>query len=163
MEDIEHLLRAGEDQWSLRLRIERSDFTPNMEMGMQGLSAGQLAEQRARRILLNEYPEPDPNDWNNALEEVLRRGLQTILQPKASPFPPLYERYAKDPMMFLETAWITAVMTLKISGAVAEVTTLSLTLDGPNLGVKFTGKRRKQYANQPATTITFTGMCKLAR
>ena len=160
VEDIQHLLRAGKDQWSLRLRIERSDFTPGIEMGMQGLSADQLAEQRARRILLNEYPAPDRNDWNNALEEVLRRGMQTTLQPNSSPFPPLY---AQDPTMFLEVAWITAVMTLKASGAVAEVTALNLSLDGLNLGVKFTGKRSKQYTNQPATTITVTGDSTLAR
>jgi hypothetical protein len=65
--------------------------------------------------------------------------------------------------MFLEVAWITAVMTLKASGAVAEVTALNLSLDGLNLGVKFTGKRRKQYTNQPATTITVTGDSTLAR
>jgi hypothetical protein len=54
-------------------------------------------------------------------------------------------------------------MTLKASGAVAEVTALNLSLDGLNLGVKFTGKRRKQYTNQPATTITVTGDSTLAR
>ncbi len=60
-------------------------------------------------------------------------------------------------MVLLETAWITAVMTLKTSGTVAEVTALRLTIDGPNLGVVFVGKRRKQYMNQPASTITING------
>ena len=64
-------------------------------------------------------------------------------------------------MIFLETAWITAAMTLKMSGAVAEVTTLSLALDGLTLSVTFTGKRRKQYTNQPASTITVAGNCLL--
>jgi len=124
-------------------------------------SADQLAEQRARRILLNEFPAPIRNDWNNAFEETLRRGMQTVLQPKGSPFPQLFDRYANDPMIFLETAWITAAMTLKMSGAVAEVTTLSLALDGLTLSVTFTGKRRKQYTNQPASTITVAGNCLL--
>jgi hypothetical protein len=33
--------------------------------------------------------------------------METVLQPTASPFPALFQRYANDPKLFLEIAWIT--------------------------------------------------------
>jgi hypothetical protein len=159
LENVRHLLKDGNDQWRLQLRIERTDFSA-MEIGTPERTADQFAEERARRILLNEYPAPDPNDWNKSFEEVLRRGMQTVMQPTTSPFPAIYEHFSNDPRRFLEIAWITAAMTLKTSGTVAELTTLQLTLDAPNLAVTFSGKRHKQYANHPASTITVQGTCK---
>ena len=117
---------------------------------------------RARRVLLNENPSRNTNDWNRAAVEVLLRGLQTPMQTTASPFPTLYERFGNHPTIFLEVAWITAAMTLKTAGIVAEVTTLDLALDGQQLRVNFTGRRHKQYANHPATIITVNGSCPLA-
>jgi hypothetical protein len=160
--EVQHEFTAGADQWTIHLRIERFDFTPSMEMGMNNLSADQIAEQRARRILLNENPSRDTNDWNEAAVEALMRGLQTPLQAKASPFPALYILFGSDPVRFLETAWITAAMTLKAAGVVAEVTTLDLALEGTQLRIKFTGKRHKQYSNQPPTTINVNGYCALS-
>ena len=129
---------------------------------MNNMSADQIAEQRARRVLLNENPSRDTKDWNRAAEEVLLRGLQTPVQTTASPFPAVYAQFGKNPTMFLETAWITATMTLKTAGIVAEVTSLNLALDGQQLRVNFSGKRHKQYANHPATIITVKGNCPLA-
>jgi TIR domain len=160
--EVQHEFADGRDQWVIHLRIEQADFTPGMEMGMNNLSADQIAEQRARRILLNENPSRDTNDWNQAAVEVLLRGMQTPLQAKASPFPALYGRFGSDQRMFLEVAWITAVMTLKTTAVIAEATTLDLALEGNRLRVKFTGKRYKQYTNQPATVITVNGHCALS-
>jgi len=159
--EVQHEFSAGRDQWVLRLRIDQQDFTPGMEMGMNNMSADQIAAQRARRVLLNENPSRDTKDWNRAAEEVLLRGLQTPVQTTASPFPALYAQFSKNPTMFLETAWITAAMTLKTAGIVAEVTTLDLALEGQQLRVTFAGKRHKQYANHPAAVISVNGSCPL--
>ena len=159
--DVQHEFAAGKDQWVLQLRVDQQDFTPGVEMGMNNMSADEIAEQRARRVLLNENPARDTNDWNRATTEVLLRGLQTPVQTIASPFPALFERFRNNPTLFLETAWISAAMTLKTAGIVAEVTTLDLALEGQQVRVTFKGRRHKQYANHPATIITVNGHCPL--
>jgi hypothetical protein len=44
---------------------------------------------------------------------------------------------------------------LKVTGVVAEVTTLELVVDGVRLLVSLARKRRKQYTNRPATGAHF--------
>ena len=44
LEDVNHIHKSGMDMWSVRFRIEESDFSPTMEMGFQGLSADEIAE-----------------------------------------------------------------------------------------------------------------------
>jgi hypothetical protein len=73
--------------------------------------------------------------------------MQTALQATASPFPGLYRQYGTRPTRFLEIAWIIAEVTLKSTGVVIEVAALELTLDGPQLRVTFSGRRRKQFTN----------------
>jgi len=166
--EVQHVLKAGLDQWHIQFRIEEHDFTPSMEVSMQGLSADDIAEQRARRILLNEHPYTETKGhgagfYNDAMKEVLLRGVNTPMQPTGSPFPDLHEQYGREPTKFLEIAWITAALLLKMSGVVAEVTSLSLATDGAQLLVTFNGKRRKQYTNKPASTIKVNGTCPLTK
>jgi hypothetical protein len=168
VEDVLHVLKGGQDRWEVRLRIEESDFTPTMEMGMQGLTADDLAERRARRILLDEYRYVEGKGrsagiLNEAAMEVFVRGVNAPFQPKASPLPPLYERYGREPMKFLEIAWIVSVLLLKTTGVVVEITTLKLALNGERLDVTFAGKRRKQYTNRPAASLAFSGVCNLTK
>jgi hypothetical protein len=106
-----------------------------MEMGMQGLSADDIAEQRARRILLNEHPYTESKSrgagfYNDTFKEVLLRGVNAASQPTGSPFPGLHEQYGRQPTKFLEIAWITAVLLLETSGVVAEATGLTVTIEG---------------------------------
>ncbi len=167
--EVEHTMKNGLDQWRVRLRLEASDFSPAMEPGFGELSADDLAEERARRILLNERPPAKENipgeslvsRFNRVTREVLVKGVNTVLQPKDSPFPPLFERYGGEPMKFLDVAWILAVLMLKASGVVVEVTSLQLTVNGSNLAVSFVGKRRRQYVDMPAKQMVVQGTCVL--
>lgn len=159
--EVRNEFTAGNDQWTLQLRIEESDFTPTMEMSAGGLSADQIAAQRARRILLNENPSRNTTDPNQIVQEIMLRGFQTPQQVQASPFPALYQQFSKDEKKFLESAWITGAMTLKTTGVIAEITTLALALVGTKLHVEFTGKRRRVYTNQDPATITISGHCTL--
>jgi hypothetical protein len=163
VEDVEHRLNNGKDQWHLQLRIEETDFTPSMEFGYNNLTADQLATQRARRILLDEKlpARGNKNVWDDAMDEVFARGVQVPIQTKASPFPTLYQRYGKNPEQFLEAAWITAVLLLKTAGVIEEVVELKLALNGHELHVAMRGKRRKQYSNQPAARVEVKGNCPL--
>ena len=117
IEDVQHIHKDGRDRWSVRLRITESDFTPAMEMGMQGLSADDIAERRARRILLDENPFVEgkgsgAKKLNEAALEVFIRGVNARFQPKGSPFPALYHPYNRQPDKFLEVAWILGVLLL---------------------------------------------------
>jgi hypothetical protein len=168
IEDVQHIHKDGHDRWSVRLRITESDFTPTMEMGMQGLSADDIAERRARRILLDENPFVEGTGsrakmFNEATLEVFIRGVNARFQPKGSPFRAWYDRFGGQPDKFLDVAWILGVLLLKSTGVVAEVTKLELTLSETRLHVSFAGKRRRQYTNKPATEFIVDGLCDLSK
>lgn len=167
VQNVIHTHKAGIDQWAVHLNIEESDFTPTMEMSLQGLTADDLAEQRARRILLDEYPFVEGKGrgadlFNDVTRELFVQGINVPIKPKRSPFPALYERYGHQPNKFLEIAWITAVLLLKTTGVVAEVTRLKLVLNGAEFLVSFAGKRRKQYTNKPVAVLAFDGALNLS-
>ncbi|HXX24855.1 MAG TPA: hypothetical protein VEO19_17075 [Terriglobia bacterium] len=157
-----HTTEKGKSQWELRLNQESTEFSPSIEMGFSGTSADELAEARARRLLLNENPWKESSDINQIARELFVRGMETAVRVERSPFPAIYQHYGSDPQRFLEIAWILAVTQLKLSGAVAQVEKLRLTLAAGALEVDFVGRRRKQYVNAPAYVIRVQGFCPLA-
>lgn len=163
VEDVEHQLHSGKDQWRIQLRIEETDFAPSMEVSYNNLSADQIATQRARRILLDEKrpARSKENIFDDAMDELFVRGREVPIQSKSSPFPALYKHYGHNPTQFLEASWITGVFLLKTTGVVEEVTSLKLSLIGRELKVAMRGKRRKQYTNQPPAVIAVEGTCGL--
>jgi hypothetical protein len=148
--DVTRVSASGRNQWDLKLRVEKADFTPDMEMGLSGTSPDQLAEQRARRLLLNENPRKETTDINRAFEEVFVAGQGGILPIKQSPFPALFKQFGDNSKRFVEIAWILAVFQLKLSGTVAEILHLELTTAGDRLEINFSGRRKKIYYNAPA-------------
>jgi hypothetical protein len=154
-----YVMGQGKRHWLVNARLENSDFTPLFEMAFSSTSADELAEMRARRLLLNEYPSKDTTDINELTKEVFLRGQNTPLAILRSGFPSLYQQYGKDPSRFLEFAWITAVFQLKLSACVAEVRHLSLKLEDHLLHVDFRGRRKKTYVNAPAYEIAVRGTC----
>jgi hypothetical protein len=58
--DVTEISSSGATlELQLKLRIVRSDFTPQIEMNFSSTTADQFAELRARRLLLNENPALD--------------------------------------------------------------------------------------------------------
>lgn len=157
---VVHRTEKGTGYWDLLLLEELSDFVPTIEPGIGSTSADELARERIRRLLLNEHPAEDTKDINKLFREVLVRG-QGLIHIERSPFPILFRTFGSNPKRFVEIAWILAMMQLELSGSVAQVERLVLTLEDGGLAVDFVGRRHKRYVNLPAPVISVQGMCKL--
>jgi len=155
--NVEHIVTAGKQKWKVEFRNLQTDFSSSMEMGTSGTSAEQFAEMRARRILLNENRYEQTNDYNKIMRESLLQGHEALLKIESSPFVTLFREYGKYPSRFLEIAWITAAMQLKIGKCVADVELLSLRLKGSALAVTCRGKRVRKYVNVEPYIIRVEG------
>jgi len=160
--DRTQISEGANRRWDLVFEIEEVNFSPTFEINFGGASANELAEKRARRILLNEDPAIETRDINKALIEHYTAGQGTPLSIKKSILPELFKQYGGEPERFLAIAWACAIALLKLSGAVAEILHLEFTLEGESLKVAFRGKRRKEYVNQPAFEIKVSGQCSLS-
>jgi len=69
----------------------------------------------------------------------------------------LFREFGKDSSRFLEIAWITAAMQLKIGKCVADVELLGLKLRSNTLAVKCHGKRARKYVNVDPYIIRIEG------
>jgi hypothetical protein len=133
-----------------------------MEMGFGSIGIDQLAEMRARRLLLNEYPVRETNDLNEVTKDLFIGGQGTMIRIQGSTFPALYQNFGIDPTKFLQIAWIEAATLLVMSNCVTEVIELKLRLVLDALEISFRGRRRRQYVNNDPYEITIRGVCKLA-
>jgi len=148
-------------QFHLKFAIRRADFIPSLEVSLGSTSADRLAELRARRILLNENPAVESRDINVITKELFLGGMDSLVRVGKSPFPTLFEKFGSVPDRFLQIAWINAIVLLKLSGCVAQVTRLKLTLREASLDVLFSGRRKKQFQNKPPYEIHVEGSCPL--
>ena len=152
--------KDGTDQWQITFHLEKTDFQPSMEFQMGGLTPDQAAVLRAERLLLNQHlPAAETRDPDAIMREIMLKGQEAELEIGRSPFPGLFQSFGNRPQLFTDIAWIMAMLQLKLSGTVEQVSTLELTLLGSSLNVNFTGRRRKVYSNVPAAEIKITGIC----
>ena len=144
-----------------------SDVTVN------GIPPDQIAEMRARRILLDEKLE----DVNSALSrnvfdqttlEIYIRGMSSsshepTLQVTESSIPNLYRQFGQIPERFKKFARLISILYLKLSNTVEHVSRLDLELLGTTqLQVRFKGIRPKFYSNVDPATLEFEGICSLS-
>jgi hypothetical protein len=128
------------------------------EMGTSSRSSRDIAELRARRILLDEKA---PETKRDSLLEVLVQGASTPLKIEHSPFPVLYREVGSDPRLFLAFARLIAVFYLRLSDTVEHVLELELELQPGALRVHFLGRRRDIYVNRRPEEIAVDGSCPL--
>lgn len=144
------------------------------EMTVNGISPTQIAEMRARRILLDEKLE-DANlglSQNNALNQMTLemhiRGMSSSshepqLQVTESAIPKLYQQLRQTPERFKKYASLVSILHLKLSNTVENVLRLDLELLGPTqLQVGFKGIRPKFSSNEEPAIIEFEGICPLS-
>lgn len=162
-ESVERTRVGGEERWSVTIARETDHGEP-MEMSTSGFSADQIAELRARRILLDERPPSEASTWIRAdpLLEALVKGLGGLPGVERSPLPPLYAAWTGSRTDFLAAARLVAVLALHASRTVEHVLELKLAWSGDDaVAVRFQGRRKKLYTNRPAAEIRVEGVCRL--
>jgi predicted nucleotide-binding protein len=164
--DVKHVLEGGREVWNVELVPE--DIGHNWEMNYSGFPAEQVAEMRARRILINEKLSDaggryrNPNDLNAMLLEKTVAGGGKTFEVPHSPFPALYKVAKSDIGEFLAAARLFAVLELLLTGTVERIHTLELTMqEDDKLAVRFEGQRQNEYSNRPPHIIKIEGVCDL--
>lgn len=141
------------------------------EATINNISPDQIAEMRARRILLNEKLgrinqtglmglANDP-----MLESFIEGGMssnETNLSVLESPIPNLYRSFGQAPERFLKFARLVSVLYLKLSNTVEYILELDLELLNPKqLQVSFKGRRPQPYVNVEPSIIQVNDICPL--
>jgi uncharacterized caspase-like protein len=130
--------------------------------GDREYSAADIAEMRAKLVLLNEPPavaRKSPGRFGYSLVE------NAVLQVKGhklkSPLPEVFSKYA--PHVRCQLGRLAAIYTLKVSHIVEDVLELSLgPVKGGKVAVKFRGVGRRQYSNEEPPLISVNGACDLS-
>lgn len=154
--------------------VDDSKERPTMpfgEMAYNNISSDQIAEMRARRILLDERQFEETIDplrgvGDTLLDSVISgftlSGHDNRLQVSGSPIPILYRFTEQTEERFLKFARLVSVLYLRLSYTVEDILQLDLDfLDSKQLQVKFVGHRPKQYVNDSPSVIRVEGICRL--
>ena len=150
------------------------------------LTGDQLAELRAKRILLNQklgVASPWLFEYRvrNGVSQEYKNGLVV----HESPIPQLYLSFQETPEQFMKFAQLVSVLFLKLTHTVEEILQLKLELQesaeflghshgenhrapryqkmqkGPALKVRFKGQRHQYFPIRDATILEFEGICPL--
>lgn len=156
--------------WEINLKIHnnRSNY------GLFGNTNEEIAESRARRILLNEnWDSPNSLSTHNTgfdqlVSEMQIRGMESSahepsIQVVESPIPLLYKQFKQTPEKFKKFAHLISILYLKLSNTVENILQLDFELlSSEQLQVKFKGRRPKVYSNVEPSTLEFEGICPLS-
>lgn len=165
LRSVQLLRRNQMEQLNLEVRRSSTDYGVFMEPSLNDLSADAIADLRVRRILLDErLPSPTDNyggALNAATLEVFVRGMGSPIKILRSPIPMLHFESAmpeEDRRTFLAVARLTAILFLRLSGAIEVVERLTMELQrDATLSVSFSGVRPRKYANEAPSRITLDG------
>ena len=142
------------------------------EVTFGNISPDQIAEMRARRILLDEKLDvviPTLSYSNTFDQMILEMHIcgtpsshEHRLQVPDSPLPKVYRQFGQTPGRFKKFARLISILHLKLSNTVENVLLLELELLGSTqLQVRFKGIRTQFYSNVEPSTIEFEGVCSL--
>jgi hypothetical protein len=151
---------GGKHTCVVLLRPNRRNDT-TMEFTVNGVTADQSAEKRARVILLGEsLPTGDCHadafSLNYRGRGIAEEGVLEAVLPK------LWHTYHAKPTEFLRLARLQAVFALKVTNTVEHILTFTLgPISKSGVQVHFEGRRRPVYTNRPATVIRVAGKCPL--
>ena len=162
--------------WEILLNPDSrgQNHNPLSEMSLSSFSPDQIAEIRARRILLDEKLEDvnpvlrQRNVHDQQFLEACIHGMSTSshelgLPVTASPIPQLYRQFGQNLERFEKFARLISILFLKLSNTVENVLQLDLELLGPTqLQVRFKGIRPRFSSNIDPSTLEFEGICSLS-
>lgn len=169
---VKHVVESGRETWNLELRPDQDrqgGYAMYSEFTLNGQSPNDIAELRARRILLNEklfgptgVYRGMMNSLNQGMLENSVNGHGAGLQVSESPFPKLFAAFKGDTSGFLEAARLHAVLLLTLTNTVASIYKLDLRMQGKvKLAVNFEGQRPRRYVNEEPHVINVKGTCEL--
>lgn len=157
---------GGEALWQIAFQQNDEQFGASImsDFSFNGFSADEIADLRARSILLNEKPGMPGGRGRldvGMIEAMITRGSGPVTD-MGCPLPGLFNRFGADPGYFAEVARLMLILYLKASGTVDHVFTLSVELlGGTEAAVEFEGQRRARYANAAPIELKISGNCKL--
>ncbi len=173
-QDIVETTSGSQNVWKVVFKEERhkQNGDPLGEITFGSFTPEKLAEERAKRILLNKKLPELPDDFQNrtgtvgllneaSLEVFIRGG--NGFQISGSPIPPLFRLFGKRQSQFEKYARLTSILYLKLSNTVEEVLQFDLKLLNPEqVEVKFKGRRHKRYINEEPYEFEVDGTCQLS-
>jgi hypothetical protein len=153
----------------LQLEFEEDEYaTRGSSIGFSilGYSVDQIAEMRARRILLDESLDElfgGRNDLNSqSLESSIQGAYDSKFRISRSPLPSLYSAFGGKTEEFEEAARLYCVLLLLLTHTVSQILRLDMELRSTSkLNVDFEGTRPPRYSNEDASVIRFKGTCNL--
>lgn len=164
---------AGRTVWAVTLRIEDNRGGHLPEVAYSNYSADQLAEMRARLILLNEHPSGSAGgrsglgqragNVDSRMLDAFVRGMSGRQTPESSPLHALWQRFLGRTEQFLPLSRLWAVYHLLSTNTVEHILQLEMgPLRGDRLHVRFRGRRSRYYSNVAPVEITVEGDCDLS-
>ena len=173
LKDVTQTTSGSKTVWKVKLeedsRWQDSNFLH--EIKVNNIGPNQIAELRARRILLDEKFFQNPKSLmgfaNDPFLESIISCESSIhwsnIQIKKSPIPQIYRSFGETVEKFLKFARLTAVLYLKLSNTVEDILELDLELLAPNqLKVNFKGRRYQIYTNTEPVIIEVSGIWALS-
>lgn len=158
----------GKKLWEFSLTLEENQSNYLSETSINGISPDQIAELRARFILLNEKPQQATLNHRSNLTDKLvwayvsRINANSRASIEGNVMPDLWKYIDKNTDLFLPLARLWSVFHLITSNTCQYI--LDLTL-GPvideKVHVKFRGQRHRQAVNVEPHVISFEGDCDL--
>jgi hypothetical protein len=168
MKSLEKIIEQGREVWHLELEVDEHAMSGSVfERNFSSFSAEQIAEWRARRILLNESLSQSLGMQSydltkQLIENSVAGGSNHGFAIMGSPFPGLFEQFKQDISEFLEAARISAVLLLLLTRTVHRIDRLEISMHSANeLSVHFKGTRPPRYVNQSPQKISVDGICSL--
>ena len=163
--DISQITSDSQTIWRIVLTEDSNDQNSLFQEVMyNNISPDQIAERRARRILLDEKLSGLMND--PGLESFISGGFlsqhNNIIEVSKSPIPDLYRSLRQMPERFQKSARLISVIYLKLSNTVEDILLLDLKfLSSQQLQVRFKGHRPQRYPNEEPSIIEVNGICPL--
>ena len=175
-QEIVETTSGSQNVWKVVFKEERQrqNMDPLGETTFGSFTPEKLAEERAKRILLDKKLGELPADFQNrtgtvglfneATLEMFVRGTTKGFNISASPIPPLYHIFGKKQAQFEKFARLTSILYLKLSNTVEEILQFDLKLLNSNeVEIKFKGRRHRRYTNVEPYVFEVNGICELSK
>ena len=173
-QEIVETTSGSQNVWKVVFTEERhrQNMDPLGEITFGSFTPEKLAEERAKRILLDKKLGELPADFQNqtgpagllneATLEMYVRGTNGF-EISASPIPPLYRSIGNRQAQFEKYARLTSILYLKLSNTVEEILQFDLKLLNSNqVEIKFKGRRHRRFTNGKPHVFEVNGICELS-